>query len=677
MLRKFSQLSLLLAVGVALVGAQTTVTIEAEASHSIPTTLWGMMFEDISHVSNPTFSRCTVSYAGIEWRWWFIRGTQLLVLRNRAFQLVTPGTSASLAAWQAVNGAEITVVADSNPVSDALPNSLALTVPDGASGSVGVANEGFWGIKVSASSQYNASFFYRFPEASDFSGDATVSLQSLEGETLGSATIELSGSQTTWTQVFATFTPESDAANTNNTFVVSVDGAAAAGQTIHFALFSLFPPTFNNRPNGMRADIAEAGVFLLWALTALAEMGPKVWRFPGGNNLEVTSAYESSQGSSDRFIRIRPGRQGDWGYINTDGLGIYEYLLWCEDLDAEPIMGIYSGYSLQGMSIPEDELGPYIQQAADQINFVIGDPAESEAAALRASLGHPEPFNLRRVEVGNEDFFAPDTYTYRWPAFVNALQEQFPDLAFMATTDVNDPVLTPKPAEYDVHVYQTPKWFSDNAFFYDDFERDGTLYFEGEYAAISLNSSDIFGSPATGRLLFPTMQSASGEAAFMTGLERNSDIVFAAAYAPLLNHIENTQWTPNLVSFDAGTVYRSTSFYVQKLFSHNRGDEYLPSTLPERGGTVHWAVARRGSNEIIIKVANAGDSAHTLTFSLPFDTIAESATVELLVGNGPSASNNPTTPNAVAPQNSTISAGQTFDFEAPPFSFGVITLTAE
>ncbi|EEB96456.1 hypothetical protein MPER_04408, partial [Moniliophthora perniciosa FA553] len=140
------------------------------------------------------------------------------------------------------------------------------------------------------------------------------------------------------------------------------------------------------------------------------------------------------------------------------GLGIYEYLLWCEDLDAEPIMGIYSGYSLQGISIPENELGPYIQQAADQINFVVGDPAESKAAALRASLGHPEPFKLRRVEVGNEDFIgsAPTTYPYRWPAFVNALQKQFPNLRFMATTQVTGPVLTPTPAEYDVHVYQTP-----------------------------------------------------------------------------------------------------------------------------------------------------------------------------------------------------------------------------
>ncbi|KAJ8081280.1 hypothetical protein PM082_007113 [Marasmius tenuissimus] len=146
----------------------------------------------------------------------------------------------------------------------------------------------------------------------------------------------------------------------------------------------------------------------------------------------------------------------------------------------------------------------------------------------------------------------------------------------MATTNVGSPQLTPKPATYDVHVYQTPKWMYQNAFQYDSFARDGTRYFEGEYAAISTNDSDIWGH----RLPYPTMEAAAGEAAFMTGMERNSDIVFAAAYAPLLNHVKSTQWSPNLVSFDANTVYLSASYHVQKLFGRNRGDAYLPSTLP-------------------------------------------------------------------------------------------------
>ncbi|KAJ8074293.1 hypothetical protein PM082_012603 [Marasmius tenuissimus] len=587
------------------------------------------------------------------------------LLQNRAFQLVTPGSATALNPWSAVNGAQISVVKDTVPVSSALPNSLNFVAPTGATGPVGLRNPGFWGIKVTSGSQYTASFFYRFPTSSSFNGPATISLQSSSGQVLGSTTVNLSGSQTSWKQVTVNITPRTTASSTNNTFVVTVDGRAAAGQTIRFALFSLFPPTFKDRPNGMRPDIAEA----------LQEMGPKFFRFPGGNNLGEIPSQRWQWNNTVGPLQNRPGRLGDWGYINTDGLGLFEYLLWCEDLNMEAIMAIWSGFSLQGESIPPENLGPYIQQAADQINFVVGDPAKSASAALRASLGHPAPFKLTHVEVGNEEFFAADTYPGRWTAMVTALQAQFPNLRFMATSNVQDPPLTPTPVEWDLHVYQTPSWFFQNAFQYDDFERNGTKYFEGEYAAISLNSSDIFGTPATGRLLFPTMQSASGEACFMTGLERNSDIVFAAAYAPLLNHVNNSQWTPNLVSFDAANVYRSTSFHVQKLFSRNRGDSYLPSTLPSRNDSLHWSVARSGSTGVIIKVANGGIEARSLTFQLPFNNVATSGTLQLLAG-AQNVSNSPATPNAVAPKNSTIAIGKTFEYQAPAFSVGVITFSA-
>jgi alpha-N-arabinofuranosidase len=353
-----------------------------------------------------------------------------------------------------------------------------------------------------------------------------------------------------------------------------------------------------------------------------------------------------------------------------------EYLNWCEDVGMEAIMAIWSGFSLGGTSIAEDDLGPYIQQSMDQINFVVGNPAKSSAAALRASLGHPEPFPLTYVEVGNEDFFAPTTYTYRWQEFVTTLQAEFPNLHFIATTDTFNPILSPNPLQYDVHVYQTPTWFAQNSFIYDGFERNATTYFEGEYAAISTNSSDIFGTPEDGRLTFPTMQSSTGEAAFMTGLERNADIVFSASYAPLLNNVENSQWTPNLVSFDAGGVYPSTSYYVQKLFSLNRGDEYLPSTLPSPTGTLFWSVVRKTSTrEIIIKISNTVGNTAPLTFVLPFGTVAKSGSAQVLVGAG-TASNTPTTPDLVVPKNSTIPTGKTFSYDAPGFSVSVLTLVA-
>ncbi|KZP01949.1 glycoside hydrolase family 51 protein, partial [Athelia psychrophila] len=172
----------------------------------------------------------------------------------------------------------------------------------------------------------------------------------------------------------------------------------------------------------------------------------------------------------------------------------------------------------------------------------------------------------------------------------------------MATSYPANPVLSPVALQYDVHVYQTPSWFADNSFYYDTFARDGTTYFEGEYASISINSSNLYSTPANGRFTFPEVQGSVGEAAFMTGLERNSDIVFAASYAPLLGHVNGSQWTPNLIGFDAGAVILSTSYYVQQLFSLNRGDVYLPSTLPTSGGTLQWSVTKQNStNDVFIK----------------------------------------------------------------------------
>lgn len=627
--------------------ATTTVSVSGTASHAIPTTLFGQMFEDINHSGDG--------------------GLYGELLQNRAFQQVTPGTSAALNAWSAVGGASIAVVADPKPVSNSLPNSLQLTIPAGSSGSPGFSNSGFWGIKVDSTWTYNASLFYRFPTSSSETATLTVALHSSSGQTLASASSTIHGTDTTWKQLQFSLKPTATASNVDNTFVVTVKpSSTSAATTVNFALLSLFPPTFKNRPNGMRLDIAEA----------LVEMGPKFFRFPGGNNLEgQTTATRWQWNATVGSLLDRPGRVGDWGYVNTDGLGILEYLQFFEDAGMEPIMAVWSGYSLGGTSLAENQLAPYIQQAISQINFVIGDSSTKEGA-LRASLGHPAPFTLHYVEVGNEDFFAANTYPYRWRDFVGNLSQAFPQLTFIATSDAFDPVISPNPQAYDVHVYQTPSWFAQNSFYYDGFQRNGTKYFEGEYAGISTNANDLFGSPADGRLLWPTMQSSTGEAAFMTGLERNSDIVFAASYAPLLQHVNSTQWTPNLIAFDSGKVVRSTSFYVQKLFATNRGDEYLPSTLPSRTGTLFWSVSRLTSTqEVIIKVSNTVGTSAPMVFQLPFNNVATSGTVETLVG-AETASNTPTAPNAIVPTTSTISTGKTINFTAQPFSVSVIRVKA-
>ncbi|KAF8589136.1 glycoside hydrolase family 51 protein [Ramaria rubella] len=627
--------------------ANFTVVVNGTPSHAIPSTLC-----DVAPLT-PVQSGDGGLYAEL--------------LSNRAFQQVTPNTAAALTPWSAVNGASIAVVNNTTALSTALPNSLQLTVPAGATGAVGVQNSGFLnGINVNASWTYNASFFYKLPTGSTFKGPFTVALKSTTGTTFATASIPVTAEPNVWTQVFVPLKPTTTPTTTTNVFTVTVDGASASSQTIFFTLFSLFPPTFKNRANGMRVDIA----------TTLQEAGPSFFRFPGGNNLGQTAAQRWIWNNTIGPLTERPGRLGDWGYINTDGLGLLEYLNFIEDAGMQPIMAVWAGYSLNGASIAETGLAPFIQAAKDQIDFVIGDPVTNAMGAKRAAAGHPEPFTLNYVEVGNEDFFST-TYTYRWSDFVGNLSAAYPHITFIATGTTFDPPLTPNPKAWDIHVYQTPTWFAQNAFIYDGFQRNGTIYFEGEYAAISTNANDLFGAPSDGRLTFPTMSSSAGEAAFMTGFERNADIVFAASYAPLLGSVVSNQWTPNLVGFNANSVIRSTSYYTQQLFSLNRGDEYLPSTLPSRTGLTFWSVTRRtATNEILIKIANTDTAAATLTFELPFNTVARTGTATVLTGAA-TTSNTPTAPNTIVPKTSTIQIpGKRFSFTAAPISVNVLSVVA-
>ncbi|TDL26965.1 glycoside hydrolase family 51 protein [Rickenella mellea] len=648
-------------------GQNYTVTINGSASHPIPSTLYGWMWEDINSGDGGLYAE---------------------LLQNRAFQQVTPQTPGALYAWSAVGGASLSVV-DSTvtpSLSTALPNSLRVQIPPKTSGNIGIANSGYFGINVNASWTYKGSFYYKVPVGSTVKGSLTASLASSSGVKLASASVTIRSNATGWTQVQFSFKPKSTPSDTNNVFSVTVDGASTAGQTIYFALFSLFPPTYKNRPNGMRLDLARV----------LADGQPGVFRFPGGSNLGQSIAGRWNWRNAVGPLTNRPGRLGNWGYINTDGLGLKECLDFAEDLGMTSIMAIWDGYAADGETVPENQLAQYIQEAADQINFVIGDPAKSEPAALRASLGHPKPYPIAAVEVGNEDFFASDTYAaYRWRDFVGNLSVQFPNVQFMATTWIDNPVLNPKAMLYDLHQYSTPTWFAQNSFQYDYYPRDGRKYFAGEYAAISTDPNNLFGSPSQGRMLWPTIEGgfftsflpfriesqvrfigSVGEAAYMTGLERNADIVFAAAYAPLLQNIANYQWTPNLIGFDAGTVYKSTSYYVQKMFSLNKGDEYLPSTIPSQSGTVFWSVTRRtATKEVLIKIANTNGTPASLTFNLPYATVHATGTATVLTG-AQTAGNSPSAPDSIVPTTTKFNAGKTFTYNAAGWSVDVLSVVA-
>ncbi|KAG6841718.1 hypothetical protein C0991_007604 [Blastosporella zonata] len=530
------------------------------------------------------------------------------LLQNRAFQAVIPGTQNALNAWQPYNAAFLSVTSKTDGVSAALPNSLQVRIPQVVTGPIGFENTGFWGIKVQAGWNYKGSFYAKSSDS--FNGKISVSLKSNQGTVF--ATTSVSGVSKDWKKFTFEFQPTVSAPNDQNVFNVALDGKASAGKTIYFGMFSLFPPTFRGRENGMRIDLAEA----------LAATKPSIWRFPGGNNLEGLS-IDTRWKWNETIGRIedRPGRPANWGYPNTDGLGLLEYLNWVEDLEAvsnfqpdsynlsdTPPTGthsrsfqepnrVYSGISIANYSdlttwptVPEQDLQPFIDDALNEIEFVIGDAKTTKGGKLRASLGRTEPYALNLIEIGNEDFFGADSYAdYRWKMFTDAISAKFPHLEFIATT-LPSTALNPAYKKIDFHTYSSPDWFTTAAFMFDDYPRNGSQYFVGEYAVTSTNDTNVLGDIPSGRLAYPTLEGACAEAAFMTGMERNSDVVFASAYAPSLQHIRNYQWTPDIITFDASRAVKSTSYYVQEyfgvlitsapiqMFSVNRGTHVLQTT---------------------------------------------------------------------------------------------------
>lgn len=627
-------------------------------SHPIPSTLYGYMLEDINH-----------SIDG---------GLYAEMLQNRAFQAVSPGTAESLAGWKAYGGVTISVVNNTPGVSKALPNSLQVRAPPGVTGKVGFENTGYWGINVRSSWEYTGSFYAK---SDQFSGTIDVCLVSSSGATF--AVAKISGITSSWQKFTFKLKPRASGRDLDNTLRVTFNGETIAGKEIHFGLFSLFPPTYRNRTNGVRIDLAEA----------LQATKPGMLRFPGGNNLEGHS-FDTRWKWRDTIgpLENRPGRRGDWTYPNTDGMGLMEYLNFAEDLGMEPILAVWAGLSLADSGpfpvVPEKDIQQYVQEVIDEIQFITGDPKQNKWAKLRADYGHPEPYALQYIEIGNEDFFEANSYAkYRWKAFVTGLEAAFPNkhLRYIATTL---PSTALKPIyglfNIDLHHYNVPEWFIRNAFQFEDPEtgpRNSTEWLIGEFAVTSTNKSCILGAVSCGRLEFPILEGAVAEAAYTIGLERNSDIVFASAYAPTLQHIRSTQWTPNLITFDAGTVTKSVSYYVREMFSKNIGSDVLRTNpKPSPNIPLHWVASRlltEKKSVIYIKAANTAKSPFPVTFSVEDPLLAGSSIVTILTNSDAAASNKPSNPNNVVPKTTTLpitTGDKKFSFTFPAQSVAVLEL---
>ncbi|MDR3755117.1 MAG: alpha-L-arabinofuranosidase C-terminal domain-containing protein [Terracidiphilus sp.] len=537
---------------------------------------------------------------------------------------------------------------ESTGPSAVLTRSLRVTVSAATPDSpAGVENAGYWGIPVRPRSVYSGSFYAKTDEPGL---SVSVSLQNDQtGVVAASATV--TGLTGEWKQFTYSLKTGDVPVSSNNHLILTI----ARPATVWFNLISLFPPTYHARPGGNRTDI----------MNLLAAMQPKFLRLPGGNYLEGDHI-------ADRFDwkktigpwTDRPTHQSPWRYRSSDGMGLLEFLEWCEDLKMEPLLAVYAGYSLaQDHVDPGPALEPYVQEALDEIEYVTGG-ADTKWGAERIKDGHPAPFPLHYIEVGNEDQFDHShSYDGRFAQFYHAIKQRYPNLQIIATT----PVKGVTPDVLDEHFYMSARESFSQAHHYDAYERKGPKIFVGEWATRE-------GDPT------PNLQAALADAAWLTGLERNSDLIIMASYAPLFVNVNpgGMQWATDLIGYDALTSYGSPSYWAQVMFSTHLGTEVIASTLDNAPARVYASVTRDNKkHKLFVKVVNATSTAQPLAIALTgVAKVAPLATLTTMSGKTPNATNSITHPDAVKPMAHSVAiAGPKFTETFAPYSVNVLELS--
>ncbi|HUD73870.1 MAG TPA: alpha-L-arabinofuranosidase C-terminal domain-containing protein [Terracidiphilus sp.] len=559
--------------------------------------------------------------------------------------------------WQSL--AHWTLVARGNSVADvsvdkttgpsaALPRSFKVSVTSATEAApAGVQNDGYWGIPVRPLTSYSGSFYAKTDSAGV---PITVSLVNDEtGATAASATVTgLSGE---WKQYTFTLKTAQVPVTANNHLLLTI----ARPATVWFNLVSLFPPTYHDRVNGNRIDLMEK----------LAAMNPKFLRLPGGNYLEGDHISERFQWKKMIGPLVdRPTHPSPWHYRSSDGMGLLEYLEWCEDLKIEPVLAVYAGYSMSQEHVdPGPALEPYVQDALDEIEYATGS-VDTKWGAERAKNGHAAPFPLRYVEIGNEDWFdRSGSYDGRFAQYYKAIKQRYPDLQLVATA----PIKSVKPDVLDEHFYMSAEQSFADANHYDKVDRQGPKIFVGEWATRE-------GEPT------PNLQAALGDAAWMTGMERNSDVVIMASYAPLFVNVNpgGMQWATDLIGYDALSSYGSPSYWAQVLFANHLGTEAVASTLTDAGPRVYASVTRdEKRRKLFVKVVNARSDALPLSIALDgVPGVGPEVTLISLSGKSPNATNSIANPEAVVPVESHIhTAGAKFEHSFAPYSINVLELS--
>ncbi len=628
-----------------LIFAQHKLVVQAnEKGPAIQPHMYGVFFEDINFGADG--------------------GLYAELIKNRSFEFHQP-----FVGWLPFG--EVTV--DSmNPCFDRNPNYVHLH-EKGLRRGTGLENEGFRGIGFKQNDAYNFSFFARSLDGA--AKKFRVELVSSEEHIIGRGEITVEGTE--WKKYTTSLTARHTSAKGKFRLILETQGEVDVDH------ISLFPAqTWMNRENGLRKDLVEA----------LYELNPGVFRFPGGciiegNTLDTRYQWKNSVGP----VENRPLNENRWNYTfkhrffpdyyQTYGLGFYEYFLLSEDLGAEPLPVISCGLACQYESTECEEvhdLGPYIQDAVDLIEFANGS-VDTKWGKVRADMGHPAPFNLKMLAIGNEQW--GEGYVERLIPFMEVLREKHPEIQIIGTSGPGSDgdkfdYLWPKMKELEVdlvdeHYYRSPEWFLENAARYDSYDREGPKVFAGEYASHHKTRNN-------------NVKAAISEAAFMTGLERNADVVHLATYAPLFAHVDAWQWKPDMIWFDNLSVVRTPNYYVQQMYATNNGTHVLP--IQENGNNLTgqnelYASASfdKHSNEIIVKVVNASSDMKEIEISLAgLKKSIEGQRVKItsLQSNQEEAINTLEAPNTIIPtQTVTLANKAGFNFRANSNGFYVCRIS--
>lgn len=552
--------------------AQETMTVDlSKPVAKIQPTMYGIFFEDINFGADG--------------------GLYAELIKNRSFEFPQP-----FVGWVPFGNVSI---ATANSCFNRNPHYVQV-INDGRRTGSGLDNEGFKGIGLKAGADYRFSIYARTPENKPMK--LSVEFVNSDNDNPMKKEIEITGNEWKKTEVILK-SPFTDA-HSRLRIVLNTAG------TVDLDHISLFPvDTWKHRKNGMRADLAQA----------LYDLHPGVFRFPGGciiegNTLATRYQWKNSVGP----VENRPLNENRWNYtfkhkrfpdyFQSYGMGFYEYFLLSEDIGAEPLPVVSCGLACQYESkelVPLNQLSPYVQDALDLIEFANGD-ATTKWGKVRAEMGHPQPFHLKMIGIGNEQW--GKIYPERLEVFVKAIRAKYPDIKIVGTSGPSAggekfDYLWPEMKRIgvdlvDEHYYMSPDWFFANAGRYDNYDRKGPKVFAGEYAAHDLSAHEA-----------NNYLSALSEAAFMTGLERNADVVHLATYAPLFAHVDAWQWRPDMIWFDNLRMMHTPNYYVQQMYGMNKGTEVL--SLTQNGKAVEGqdslyatAALDAPTGEVIVKLVN-------------------------------------------------------------------------